>query len=135
VQRPFYRATGDTLPPSWKWRPSIFMPRWASRITLEVTEVRIERVASISEYDAQAEGVSAVTKDGNLFKYCVMDRGDMSSQPWVEMPRSAVDAYAALWSRINGEASWAANPWVWALTFKRVDVAAERGAPAPVVRP
>lgn len=80
------------------WTPSIHMPRWASRILLEVVSVRVERVQDISEADALAEG-------------CV---------DWVE---NAADAFHDLWESINGkdpEKQWGANPWVWVIEFKRV---------------
>ncbi|ECK6434231.1 hypothetical protein FR104_19430, partial [Salmonella enterica] len=80
-----------------KWTPSIHMPRWASRITLEITGVRVERLNSITESDAEAEGVTD-TGFGDLL----------------------VDGYRYLWKSIYGEESWAANPWVWVIEFKRV---------------
>jgi hypothetical protein len=75
-----------------KWRPSIFMPRVASRILLELTGVRVERVQDISEADARAEGVGSAA------------------------------GYAALWDSLNAKRgyAWAANPWVWVLEFRRV---------------
>jgi hypothetical protein len=79
-------------------RPSIHMPRWASRITLEVTGVRVERLQDISEADARAEGIS---------------RADCPD--W-----HATTDYRALWESIHGPGSWAANPWVWVVEFKRV---------------
>ena len=96
------------------------MPRKLSRITLEITAVRVERLQDISEEDAMAEGIRRVTKDGSLFKYCVYDKGDISSTPWAEMPHTAVGAYAALWNSINGAGSWDANPWVWVIEFKKI---------------
>lgn len=82
-----------------KYRPSIYMPRRLSRITLEVTGVRVERLQDISEADALAEGVAAKhTPDADY---------------------TAREAYAALWEQINGGGSWAANPWVWVVEFKR----------------
>ena len=83
---------------SWitKKIPSIHMPRWASRITLEVTSVRVERLQDISEADAAAEGVHT------------------------DPDCPAYDAYQALWEQINGKGSWDANPWVWVLDFKHV---------------
>lgn len=81
-----------------KWTPSIHMPRWASRITLEITGVRVERLNSITESDAEAEGVTD-TGFGDLL----------------------VDGYRYLWKYIYGEESWAANPWVWVIEFKRVE--------------
>ncbi|EBB0448452.1 hypothetical protein GID46_15345 [Salmonella enterica] len=80
-----------------KWTPSIHMPRWASRITLEITGVRVERLNSITESDAEAEGVTD-TGFGDLL----------------------VDGYRYLWKSIYGEESWADNPWVWVIEFKRV---------------
>jgi len=103
-----------------RWRPSIHMPRWASRITLEVTEVRVQRLGDISEDDALAEGIRKVTKDGNVMKYCVYDASnDHSSTPWSEMRRSPQLAYMRLWDSINGEGASEVNPWVWAISFKR----------------
>lgn len=94
-----------------KWRPSIFLPRWASRITLAVTAVRVERLQEISELDALDEGVEGkrVTSvlNGVRGEYVV---------------GSARDAYAALWDTINGDrAPWASNPWVWVVEFSRVE--------------
>lgn len=82
------------------WRPSIHMPRWASRILLEITNVRVERLKSISDGDAIREGCS--TAD--------MKSGDC-----------AADVFARLWASIYGEESWQANPWVWVIEFKRVE--------------
>lgn len=88
-----------------KTRVSIHMPRWASRITLEVTEVRVQRLQEISEEDAKAEGVEAVP-------FCKAGRPDGMEH---------VEAFEDLWQKINGErpgGSWKANPWVLAITFK-----------------
>ena len=94
----FYRADGESLAVE-RWRPSIHMPRWASRITLEVTGVRVERLQDISEADATAEGVSAIPD---------------------EMRRATPRCdFQALWQSINGPDSWAANPWVWIVEFRR----------------
>lgn len=85
-----------------KQSPSIFMFRWASRITLELTAVRVERVQDISEEDAMAEGVDWQATAG-LSRF------------------TAKKLYATLWDSINGKKhSWASNPWVWVLTFKRI---------------
>lgn len=90
-----------------KKRPSMFMPRWASRITLEVTGVRVERLHDISEGDAVAEGSVTV---------CMTPTGeDNGSAIW------GPDGYCALWESINGPGSWDANPWLWAITFKRLE--------------
>ena len=86
-----------------RWRPSIHMPRWASRITLKVTDVRVERLQQISEADANAEGVVR-----HEWEY---DNG--------EGPETDRAAFECLWSHINGADSWAANPWVWVVSFER----------------
>lgn len=89
-----------------RWRPAIHMPRWASRITLEVTGVRVERLQAITEADARAEGVDAVSIAD------VPRRGTLHHR----------DDFAQLWDRINGKrAAWASNPWVWVVSFKRVE--------------
>lgn len=83
------------------WRPSIHMPRIASRLTLEIADVRVERLQAISEADAEAEGVQ-----------------DPSLVPILGAFWSSRDGYARLWEHINGKGSWAANPWVWAVSFR-----------------
>ena len=80
------------------WRPSIHMPRWASRILLEITDVRVERLRSMSQDDARAEGVIAASG-----------------------PMEAGLAFRELWDSIYGEESWKANPWVWVISFERVE--------------
>lgn len=97
-----YRATdGDEM----NWRPSIFMPRWASRITLEITSVRVERVQSISMYDAMDEGVG-------FPKYSQFEQGS-----------HLVGAFRDLWNSINAKRGygWEVNPWVWVVAFKVVN--------------
>jgi hypothetical protein len=90
-----------------RWRPSIHMPRWASRILLEVVSVHVEWLQDISEKDARAEGVTI--EDRHMSGYCV---GQF-------LPPS-IRAYRDLWESINGVGSWDANPWVWVVEFKRV---------------
>lgn len=92
----------------YKFRPSIYMPRWASRITLESTHIRVERIQDISEEDAIAEGIYMC--DSGCFWW---DSGTQKSCYY-----SATSAYAGLWELINGKASWDANPFVWILGFK-----------------
>jgi hypothetical protein len=106
-----------------KKRPSIFMTRWASRITLEIESVRVERLQDISEEDALAEGIRQFTKDGSLVKFWLCDpcEGELKAA-WTDLPRTAVGAYRALWESINGPGSWDKNPWVWAITFKVLEV-------------
>lgn len=91
------------------WRPSIHMPRWASRILLEITGVRVERLKSISDGDAIREGCSTA---------------DMKSGDCV------ADVFARLWASIYGAESWNANPWVWVIEFKRVEAEKSEGGAA-----
>lgn len=102
-------ANGTPYVSNWGWRPSIHMPRRASRITLEVTGVRVERLQDISVADAIAEGVNI--------------HPDHHSKPR-ESIYSPVQAYRDLWESINGPGSWEANPWVWVVEFKRIEVPA-----------
>ncbi|CAH3399157.1 TPA: hypothetical protein ACTYTC_003601 [Klebsiella pneumoniae] len=96
-----------------KWRPSIHMPRWASRILLEITDVRVERLNAISEEDATAEGVPPA---GSLLPdypgTFLTPKGDFAT---------AKVAFQRLWESIYGEESWKANGWVWVISFKRVE--------------
>lgn len=90
-----------------RWTPSIHMPRWASRLTLRITDVRVERLQDISEADVIAEGASG-------------------------HPDGMSHAYRSLWTLINGPGSWEANPWVWAVSFdvirENVDAIRENAA-------
>lgn len=101
-----YRATHKTedLEEDWgetiKWTPSIHMPRWASRINLLITGVRVERLQDISDADASAEGC----------KISSMQSGECLS-----------DMFARLWKSIYGDESWQANPWVWVIEFERME--------------
>ena len=90
------------------WRSSIHMPRWASRLTLEITGVRVERVHDISEDDAIAEGMMQF--DSGRWWY------DTTGQN--SLHRTAMSAYQELWRKLNGCGSWDANPWVWVLEFR-----------------
>lgn len=93
-----------------RWSPSIHMPRWASRLTLEVTEIRVERLLDCSDADAQAEGLMWVTPG-----MWSVDR---------TLPIIGHDArrvYFELWDHINGAGASAANPWVWAVSFRVLD--------------
>ena len=95
-----------------KWRPSIHMPRWASRITLEVTSIRCERLTVISELDAQAEGV---THEEAGDYYCDQDEGVFGHRCCYRR------GFERLFDSINGAGSWDKNPWVWVVEFKRVE--------------
>ncbi|MGU9887095.1 ASCH domain-containing protein [Serratia marcescens] len=94
------------------WKPSIHMPRWASRITLEITAVRVERLNDISEEDAKAEGVKPA---GDILP----DYPDTFLTPKGDFATAKV-AFQRLWQSIYGEESWSANPWVWVIEFRRV---------------
>lgn len=108
-----------------KWKPSIHMPRSACRLTLDILEVRIERLQDISEADAIAEGLAKIMKDGRTWKYGIPDNDgfpgtDNVGWPWDEWDVSPIKAYRRLWEKINGAGSWDKNPWVWVVVFKRV---------------
>lgn len=95
------------------WHPSIHMPRWASRINLEVTGVRVERLQDISDADAVAEGIE---RSGDGFVRFHPDPADTAHTGTTQDPRLA---YRGLWESINGVGSWDVNPWVWVVEFKR----------------
>lgn len=105
-----------------RWHPSIHMPRWASRITLEVTDVRVERVQDITEEDAQAEGARRFDSVHDTNPYGLGPRWSMETPTsTAQCMGTARMAFANLWERINGTGGWSANPWVWAISFRRVD--------------
>lgn len=89
------------------WRPSIHMPRWASRIMLEITGVRVERLQSITQRDVFREGLRNAQQ--NEIEDLYPKRSMLSR-----------DCFAHLWESINGKGSWDANPWVWVLEFEKV---------------
>jgi len=104
---PLYRATEDRA--EWKEirPPNIHMPRWACRLVLEITGVRVERLQAISEADAIAEGLTQ-TDDGS----------------WPPEPCDHPEwAFHQRWAQAYGEPSWDSNPWVWVIEFKRVEMA------------
>ena len=98
--------------PRGKWRPSIHMPRWASRLSLEVVSVRVERLQEISEEDAKAEGCSGGTE------YDTMPGESHLMHPIRDV--SAKEEDRDLWERINGKGSWDLNPWVWVVESRRI---------------
>ncbi|HBP5539584.1 hypothetical protein ACM7D1_18555 [Pseudomonas aeruginosa] len=108
------RQTGCSMISKGRGRPSIHMPRWASRILLEITAVRVERLQDISEDQAEAEGTQGCVP------YC-QSPYDSDGAPACDcMNLTYKESFQALWSSINGAASWDANPWVWVVEFKRV---------------
>ncbi|MGJ5663117.1 hypothetical protein [Morganella morganii] len=101
-------ASGDVIP--MKWKPPSQMPRRSSRILLEITGVRVERLQDISEEDAINEGVKSFP-DGH-WKCYQSDYGKYSP--------TAIGSFSTLWNSINGEDSWYKNPWVWVIEFKQI---------------
>lgn len=111
-----YRADGEYQNEhgAWRWMSPIHMPRWASRLTLEITSVRVERLQDISEADALAEGIAQVVRD----KLPVQQCGEYDG-----IDVDPVDLYRDIWESINGPGSWDANPWVWVIEFKKLEQA------------
>jgi len=113
-----YEADGAPNP-EHEWgvraRPSIHMPRWASRIALRITDVRVERLSEVSAEDAFAEGIRFTLE---------RDKAGGGRSGWgvegVVQGAGPQHAYSLLWEHINGPGSWDANPWVWAVSFERV---------------
>lgn len=108
---------GDYLLGMGRLRPSIFMPRWASRILLEITAVRVERLQDIGYEDALAEGVQDMT--ALLHDEWKPLEGE-SGNDCARRLRWPQRLYEQLWESINGPGSWDANPWVWVIEFKVV---------------
>lgn len=106
-----YAADWERSKPG-RWRPSIHMPRWASRLMLEITDVRVERLQEIGEADAEAEGISIqrpADKDGG--RHFGVEGLDVDE-------KTAARAFRSLWEHINGRDRWEANPWVWTVSFR-----------------
>lgn len=128
----WYRAGGEpahAISPRGKWRPAIHMPRWASRLTLTVTNVRVERLQDISETDAEAEGIEP-NQDGRLRVV-----GWRNYQDDASVFDDKRQSFRSLWDSINGDrpgAAWADNPWIYAPTFTvaRHNIAAAPSAAA-----
>jgi len=102
-----------------RWRPSIHMPRWASRITLEIVSVRVERLQDISETDAMAEGIDMESDHASL---CINieDRICGPGDSDLFKGSAILTVWRKLWRDINGWESWDANPWVWVIEFQKV---------------
>lgn len=109
-----------------KWRPSIFMPRWASRLTLEITKVEVQRLQEISDLEAEAEGVSCdfIGDFGSQKLQYQPDRQSMSDERYYkrsELVPGIRGAFAQAWDQMHGRtAPWVSNPWVWVITFSKL---------------
>lgn len=108
-----------------RYRHARFMPRFASRLTLIVTDVRVQRLQDVSEGDALAEGLAALTKDRRLVKYGIPDSEGLPGAndhgwPWAAGRLTPILAYADLWDSLHNKAGtrWADNPWIVAVTFE-----------------
>ncbi len=101
----------ENVPPAEeiRWRPSIHMPRWACRLVLEITDVRVERLQAISARDCQGEGIQSDAGGG----FHVEGGTHYSTDP--------IESFASLWTSTGGD--WDSNPWVWVIEFKRVEPA------------
>ncbi|WP_048271619.1 ASCH domain-containing protein [Klebsiella variicola] len=107
----------ENVPPAEeiRWTPSIHMPRTASRIQMEISDVRVERLNAISEEDAEAEGIDMEALYDSQDCYdCIADH-NMTGRPTV------TGAFKYLWESIYGEEGWKSNPWVWVIEFKLVE--------------
>ena len=113
-----YKATAkeDGVPVDEPWKPSIFMPRQASRITLEITNVRVERLQDISDEDAVKEGIEVIhmaEPTVPIYKRYDLKENKGTTNPFL--------SFQTLWKSINGKDSWDANPWVWVIEFKKIN--------------
>ena len=107
------------------WKPSIHMPRWASRITLEIVSVRVDRLNDISDDDAADEGIEYLSTPTGGDDYMTFWRDysrtheQADGHPFFDDGHER-DSFRTLWESINGPGSWAANPWVWVVEFRRL---------------
>lgn len=97
-----------------RWRPSIHMPRWASRINLEITGVRVERLQDISRLDIAAEGWPYNEDQAMRIELAKALNDDE------QIDDAAIEWFATLWESINGKGSWEQNPFVWAISFRHL---------------
>lgn len=105
-------------------KPSIFMPRWASRIQLEITNIRVQRLQDISEDDAAAEGIEGISQPTggddyqDYWRNYALTEKEADGWPWFN--GDPIASFKSLWEKMNGIESWQLNPWVWVIEFKRV---------------
>ncbi|GAC1030454.1 hypothetical protein thsps21_12810 [Pseudomonas sp. No.21] len=118
TQIAYFREGFDRCDPG-RWCPSIHMPRWASRILLEITDVRVERLQTITEEQAKAEGLrwNSLYKQWGGVESHPASRPECPQWRWYESP---ITAFSRLWESINGVGSWDANPMVWVVEFRRI---------------
>jgi hypothetical protein len=115
-----YVFEDDKTLSDFRWKPSIFMPREACRIRLEVTDVRVERLDTISEEDAIAEGIELEGDGWKSYEIIHAGRHKGEPNPHSFVPnKSPITSYMELWEAINGFDSWNKAPWVWVIEFKR----------------
>lgn len=106
---------GERFIDSIKWKPSIFMPKGACRIFLQIESIRLERLNDISRRDAVKEGIEVQNSEALDFQYKdYMDSGMVFKNP--------VGSFRSLWESIHGEGSWKDNPWLWVVDFKRIEM-------------
>lgn len=118
---PCYKADPGHEYDGIKWKPSLFMPREASRITLEITNVRVERLLSISEEDAIAEGIEKVSALGApMTLWRNYSPKDVETFGRFDTVFAAQESYFSLWDSINGKQSHLLNPWLWVIEFKHI---------------
>lgn len=111
-------AIGDAYS---KWKPSIFMPKEACRIKLKATDVRVERLNDISKEDAMAEGIERAGYGYKSYEIIHAGRHKGEPNPHSVIPNnSPITSYMELWESINGLGAWDKNPWVWKISFKRI---------------
>ena len=123
-----YKADGDNLNHAiieqmedQRWKPSIHMPRIASRIDLVINNVRVERLQMISKSDAINEGIAVATdpNEPSVPLYYFYPCKDLRDDTWVTDP---ITSFYSLWRSINGQESWDKNPWVWVIDYRRIDL-------------
>ncbi|EJP13117.1 hypothetical protein LEP1GSC080_0808 [Leptospira interrogans str. FPW2026] len=105
-----FSASGISLESPCRWRPSLFMPKEISRIKLEIKDIRIERLVTISEEDARAEGVEIDSEECDHVRYSCSDIGCLG--------QTYKSGFAKLWIELHGHNAWSINPWVWVIDYQ-----------------